>query len=261
MSRALLRDVAGRRADGAQDLQAVLRRDGARGHLPRCRQEDAEHHQCAYPEPQARASNRPSNHLTRQAPVSLAGSLEEYLRDPNFEKNRAEYQESKRIADGRPAAAPSKSPAPVPAASADKSSAAKPVTPPAQTSATIHDFFASIESEQPTMFNPNTGSPTTAYFQAQAQYNPFAQRAVLFGQPNAFGQFLQPQPTGAFAMAPQPTGAFAMAPQSTGFVQPQPTGPFAMPQQGYMQAQPTGAFAQPQQPSAFLSVRHRRWLS
>ena len=194
--------------------------------------------------------------LRLQAPVSLAGSLEEYLRDPNFEKNRAEYQESKRIADGRPAPAPSKS-APAAAASADTSSAAKPVTPPAQTSAAIHDFFASIESEQPTMFNPNTGSPTTAYFQAQAQYNPFAQRSVAFGQPNAFGQYLQPQPTGAFAMAPQPTGAFALAPQATAFMQPQPSGAFAMPQQSYIQAQPTGAFMQPQQqqPSAFLSVR------
>ena len=188
--------------------------------------------------------------LTRQAPVSLAGSLEEYLRDPNFENNRAEYAESKRIADGRPAAAPSKSPAPAASSSADKSTTPKPATPPAQTTAAIHDFFASIESEQQSMFNPNTGSPTTAYFQAQAQYNPFAQRAVAFGPPNAFGQFLQPQPTGAFAMAPQ----------ATGYMQPQPTGAFAMPQQGFMQAQPTGAFMQPQQqqPSAFLSVRKIR---
>lgn len=38
----------------------------------------------------------------RHAPVSLAGSLEEYLNDPNFEANRAEYKESKRIADGKP---------------------------------------------------------------------------------------------------------------------------------------------------------------
>jgi hypothetical protein len=39
----------------------------------------------------------------RHAPVSLSGSLEEYLNDPNFETNRQEYKESKRIADGRPA--------------------------------------------------------------------------------------------------------------------------------------------------------------
>ena len=35
-----------------------------------------------------------------QAPVSLVNSLEEYLNDPNFEKNREEYKENKRVADG-----------------------------------------------------------------------------------------------------------------------------------------------------------------
>lgn len=34
-----------------------------------------------------------------QAPVSLAGSLEEYLNDPNFEQNRIEYKTSKEAAD------------------------------------------------------------------------------------------------------------------------------------------------------------------
>ena len=34
-----------------------------------------------------------------QAPVSLAGSLEEYLNDPNFEQNRIEYKTNKEIAD------------------------------------------------------------------------------------------------------------------------------------------------------------------
>ena len=36
----------------------------------------------------------------RHAPLSLAKSLEEYLNDPNFEQNRQEYKENKRIADG-----------------------------------------------------------------------------------------------------------------------------------------------------------------
>jgi hypothetical protein len=35
-----------------------------------------------------------------QAPVSLAKTLEEYLKDPNFEDNRVEYRNSKIIADG-----------------------------------------------------------------------------------------------------------------------------------------------------------------
>lgn len=34
-----------------------------------------------------------------QAPVSLAGALEEYLNDPNFEQNRIEYKTNKEIAD------------------------------------------------------------------------------------------------------------------------------------------------------------------
>jgi len=33
--------------------------------------------------------------------VSLAGALEEYLRDPNFEQNRLEYKANKDAADGK----------------------------------------------------------------------------------------------------------------------------------------------------------------
>ena len=34
-----------------------------------------------------------------QAPVSLAGALEEYLNDPNFEQNRLEYRTNNALAD------------------------------------------------------------------------------------------------------------------------------------------------------------------
>lgn len=34
-----------------------------------------------------------------QAPVSLAGALQEYLEDPNFEQNRIEYKTTKESAD------------------------------------------------------------------------------------------------------------------------------------------------------------------
>lgn len=34
-----------------------------------------------------------------QAPVSLAGALEEYLKDPNFEQNRIEYRTNKEAAE------------------------------------------------------------------------------------------------------------------------------------------------------------------
>lgn len=36
-----------------------------------------------------------------QAPVSLAGSLEEYIKDPNFEQNRLEYKSNREIAEGK----------------------------------------------------------------------------------------------------------------------------------------------------------------
>ena len=39
--------------------------------------------------------------MPRQAPVSLVGALEEYLRDPNFEQNRLEYKANKAAADGK----------------------------------------------------------------------------------------------------------------------------------------------------------------
>lgn len=40
-----------------------------------------------------------------QAPVSLVKSLEEYLKDPEFEKNRLEYRHNKAVADNNPKAA------------------------------------------------------------------------------------------------------------------------------------------------------------
>jgi hypothetical protein len=35
----------------------------------------------------------------QQAPVSLAGALEEYIEDPSFEQNRIEYRTNKEAAD------------------------------------------------------------------------------------------------------------------------------------------------------------------
>lgn len=37
-------------------------------------------------------------YIYRQAPVSLAGALEEYIKDPNFEQNRLEYKANKQAA-------------------------------------------------------------------------------------------------------------------------------------------------------------------
>jgi phosphatidylinositol-binding clathrin assembly protein len=82
------------------------------------------------------------------------------------------------------------------------------------------------------MFNPQTGSPTSHYFQQQATFNPFAQMQVqATGMPFAGGMGgqpvmgLQPQATGMMAFAqmgvqPAPTGApfgGGLQPQATGF--------------------------------------------
>lgn len=113
------------------------------------------------------------------------------------------------------------------------------------------------------MFNPRTGSPSTAFFQQQATFNPFAQGTMFgaspFQQPfgvqpqqtgfvmpqqasfpvqsahNPFGQHLQPQLTAMPFMQPQPTAAPLMpqmtinpfrqnAPNGTNGIQPQATG-------------------------------------
>ncbi|KAH7905728.1 ANTH domain-containing protein [Hygrophoropsis aurantiaca] len=175
----------------------------------------------------------------KHAPVSLAGALQEYLNDPNFEQNRIEYRASKEAADKnggvvkapRPAASAGGS-APKVSASAstpasgagkavsnsDTAASAAPAKPDGN--AAMIDFFNSIEEDQPTIFNPQTGSPTTNYFHQQQAaaaaptgHNPFMQRQMAGAFP--------PQATGAFV--PQPTRAFL--PQSTGFpVQAQPTG-------------------------------------
>ncbi len=94
-----------------------------------------------------------------QAPVSLAGALEEYLDDPNFEQNRIEYKNAKTASErnGKNTASktkPSESEGvrssslaqqkPAPA-----STSTEPSVPPEAKSSTqdnnIIDFFASIE--------------------------------------------------------------------------------------------------------------------
>ncbi|KAF5355356.1 hypothetical protein D9758_006098 [Tetrapyrgos nigripes] len=196
----------------------------------------------------------------KHAPVSLAGALEEYLSDVNFEQNRIEYKTNKDNAErnGRGSATkkPESKPAPtsqsIPSISAPDSSS----NPKPDVNKAVLDFFESIEEEQTTMFNPQTNSPSTAYFQQQGSINPFSQMPA--GQ-----QQVQVQPTGfvmpqhtSFTPAPNPFSMMSQQPQmQSNHLQPQPTGhrPFSsfLPQQtGFMQQQQpqqTG-FLQPQQP-------------
>ncbi|GAA5913280.1 hypothetical protein JCM5296_007343 [Sporobolomyces johnsonii] len=153
----------------------------------------------------------------KHAPVSLAGSLEEYLNDPNFEKNRQEYKENKRIADGASSKSTSTPASSAPAAtSAPSTSASTTPAPssaaePAKAPTSFTDFFESIESAQTPMFNPSTQSPSMGYFQQQAAFNPFGGPVV----PQATGMpFAQP------GLLPQATGMAMPNP----FLQPQMTG-------------------------------------
>ncbi|KIY68903.1 ANTH-domain-containing protein [Cylindrobasidium torrendii FP15055 ss-10] len=183
----------------------------------------------------------------KHAPVSLAGALQEYLDDANFEQNRLEYRANKEAADkpGRrgDARKPGENPPPVPAVPTITASVSAPAGSPSNKDA-VTDFFNSIEQGQPTMFNPNTNSPSSAYFHQQGAINPFVQMQMT-GQPFV-GQ--QPQMTGQpfMQMQPQMTGnPFGLQQQQApSHLRPQPVGlgpgghrPFT----SFIPNQPTGA--------------------
>ncbi|KAG2150293.1 ANTH domain-containing protein [Suillus bovinus] len=203
-------------------------------------------------------------HASR-APVSLAGALQEYLNDPNFEQNRIEYRTNKEAADrdGKNRSALSSAPK---ASSSQVTSTASTSTPSdgpstqapcpvpkPETSQAMADFFASVEEDQPAMFNPTSSSSTSNHFRQQPASNPFVQRQMtgaFQGQPFGFPGQIQPQAT-AFPQSFQsvqpntfsqqsPSTQHQHRPFST-FLQPQPTG-FVMPQgTGFLQPQATGA--------------------
>ncbi|PWN21643.1 ANTH-domain-containing protein [Microstroma glucosiphilum] len=200
----------------------------------------------------------------KHAPVSLAGALEEYLNDPAFEKNRREYKENKRVADGLPEDKSSSAPATNDAKITDEAAAKKgptsrkvsiqepsaeektrPPKPPTNNQA-IQDFFSTLESENGPEAN---GSQWGNAFSMAPQ----ATGMAWFGSPNpgmmggggAFGDMgMQPQMTGynPFTMMPQQT---AMGMQPTGF--PQQQQPFLQPQQTAMPGGMQGGFLAPQQ--------------
>jgi len=118
-----------------------------------------------------------------QAPVSLAGALQEYLDDPNFEQNRIEYKTSKEAKESnanmsensfesekgvlhpgwlfecltsllyRDLASPTQEPIP-PVSVTSTFTSHSPDKP--QSSHAIVDFLAAIEEEQPAMSNSQT---------------------------------------------------------------------------------------------------------
>ncbi|KAG2088822.1 hypothetical protein BD769DRAFT_1680251 [Suillus cothurnatus] len=137
------------------------------------------------------------------APVSLAGALQEYLNDPNFEQNRIEYRTNKEAADrngknrsGTQSSAPkasssqatSSASASIPS-SGTSAQASSPAPKPEATQA-MADFFASIEEDQPAMFNHTSSSSQPS--------NPFVQRQMTGAFPRSNLRFpwsIQPQAT------------------------------------------------------------------
>ncbi|KAF9499345.1 ANTH-domain-containing protein [Pleurotus eryngii] len=196
----------------------------------------------------------------KHAPVSLAGALQEYLDDPNFEQNRLEYRANGRSADK--AAKTNASPLP------SSSTPSKPEPPRQSMDSTtsngnaqpngqptiVADFFSSIEEQQPNMFNPQTNSPGNAYFQQQAVVNPFVQRQMVTATPTSpghrpFSSYIQTQQTGFFQTTNSPAvpsfPSMGQQPQQQMGQQPQQQQPFMAQQQpqptGFLQPQATGS--------------------
>ncbi|KAJ1598216.1 hypothetical protein NDA14_000393 [Ustilago hordei] len=197
----------------------------------------------------------------KHAPVSLAGALEEYLKDPNFEQNRKEYKENKRIADSGPPASTAR-PISTISSSVPKSESKKSITiqepdkperkvKPPTSNQDLQDFFASIDHDGGQHVFSNVPAEHSFFFQAQPTGMMGMNGGGFGGMGTGMGMGgLQPQMTGynpftgqqqagmQMPMQQQMTGFGGMQPQMTGFVQPQATGfnPF---RQSVM-PQPTG---------------------
>ncbi|UZJ56490.1 hypothetical protein CBS101457_005810 [Exobasidium rhododendri] len=177
----------------------------------------------------------------RHAPISLAGALKEYLDDPNFEQNRQEYKENRRVADSGGTPATKVVPSATPKQDETKKGSitikepsaeekTKPVKLPTSNAA-LQDFFESIETDQLSMFG---GAQQQQQMQMQMQIQQQQQ--------------LQPYMTGLPQMVPQQTGYNPFMNGMNGggsFMMPQQTGYMPMQQNGFMQPQQTG-FLQPQ---------------
>ncbi|KIY43090.1 ANTH-domain-containing protein [Fistulina hepatica ATCC 64428] len=134
----------------------------------------------------------------RYAPVSLAGALQEYLDDPNFEQNRIEYKTNRDAAESQPRNG-----------SCHSASSASPSSPPAPSSSTsgpkaVTDFFSAIEEQQAPAVN---------------QQQALGANPMLMPPQGVVNPFMQMQQTGQFQLLPQATGAFAFQQQ----LQPQHT--------------------------------------
>ncbi|KAH7335185.1 ANTH domain-containing protein [Rhizoctonia solani] len=191
----------------------------------------------------------------RHAPVSLAKTLEEYLKDPNFEDNRLDYRNSRIIADGgtstkKDGKASEAKPNPtvkIPednAASSSTAASGATLESAKPGKSELMDFFSSIEQEQPT----TDDGPTDDWHDEWA--------TAIYSVPSHRLQLQQSFPSTISAAVPYPAAtavpfqAQPLQPQSTAmpFIQPQQTAaPFLQPQDTARPFQP-----QQQQPAPFL---------
>ncbi|PFH51967.1 hypothetical protein AMATHDRAFT_58213 [Amanita thiersii Skay4041] len=197
----------------------------------------------------------------KHAPLSLAGALQEYLDDPNFEQNRVEYRTNKEATEHnvknplpvKPQSAVANDSAqhksPQPSTSSVATTSSNEATPSKATAKKDIDFFAPIEEEQSN--TQPASSPLAAFGIGPSTANPFSQ--MVMGQPfqqatqtAAQTGFILPQQTAI----PQQQNAFGLQ-----AIQVQPTGhrPFAsfLPQATGLQQQSGNLLQnQPQQPTS-----------
>jgi phosphatidylinositol-binding clathrin assembly protein len=143
---------------------------------------------------QYEASTRLEVPKLKHAPTTLTASLEEYLKDADFEINRRQYlaqQEAKRT--GKPVSAVA---APPPKVEPIKTNAA-PAAGHGRTASKgpapdLIDFFASIEDNQQTMGQP-TGQQQQQPFATSYNQNQQFQQFQQSAQPTGYNPFLQQQ--------------------------------------------------------------------
>ena len=155
----------------------------------------------------------------KHAPTSLAGSLEEYLNDPDFEINRRQYLASQEAKKGRKNVANGSGesskevtkPAEYKKASSNQKFQAPPSPPPNKTEAKgpapdLIDFFDSIEQNQQPMATQSQQSNSALqsgppFFEPQQLQQPQQPQQSGFPQPQSFptqNEHLQQQNSNPF---------------------------------------------------------------